>query len=316
MLKAFQYAIKYNLILLYAFSVSIAKADVPLTIEDLLTSQNRWRVGLSTNYSNTSQQRVSTGSPILLQISPVQYVALPTRIGESRTNNDTLAITPSLRYGVSSKTELYGRSTFIADNTRIQDINGQRSESNNRFESLWLGVNHKFISEGKTPALLGFVEMAVLENTRLSANSNGSTFSAKSWLVGATTYRVIDPMVLSLTAAYRLNLMRDIDGTNYKPGNYLVLSPSASFAVNNEITLSGGFQWVNAQPSTLNSITQGLRNTSTGMNLGLAWLWDERSTLNFSGNANLSGNSGAGLGLSWTYKLGDLPLRKPLSKVE
>lgn len=294
-------------LILTSFS-TFSLADVPLTIEDLLTAQNRWRVGLGINYSNTNEQKISTGSPVLLQIGPVQYIALPTQIGESRTNSDTLSISPSLRYGLSGKTELYGRSTFIADSSRIQDTNGQHSESDSRFESLWLGVNHKFISEGKTPALLGFIEMAALENTRLSGKNDNIDY-AKSWLIGATTYRVIDPMVLSLTAAYRFNQTHDLDGASYKLGNYLVLNPSASFAVNNEITLSGGFQWIDSQPSELNGVSQGLRNTNTNLNLGLAWLWDERTTLNFSGNANVSGNGGAGLGLTWTYKLGDLPSR-------
>ncbi|MDO9394834.1 MAG: transporter [Methylotenera sp.] len=291
-----------------------ALADIPLTIDDLLTAQNRWRAELGLSYSNANQQKVSTGQPIFVQVGPVQYIALPTRIGESRVNSDTLVLTPGLRYGLSGKTELYGRSSWIADSTRIQDINGQQSQSDNRFESLWLGVNHKFISEGKSPALLVFLEMAAIENFKLSASSDTHMVSAHSWLVGATTYRVIDPMVLSLTAAYRANLARDIDDTDYKPGNYLLLNPSASFAVNNEITLSGGFQWTNMQPTIINGVEQGTRSTNTNMNLGLAWLWDERSTLNFSGRANISGNNSAGLGLTWTYKLGYLPLRKPLGK--
>lgn len=295
---------------------SMAYADELLTVEDLLTVQNRWRVGLGVNYSNSNQKNLSIGEPLLIQIGPVQYIALPKKIDETRINSDMLVITPSLRYGLSGKTELYGRGSWIVDSTRTQSLSGQENQSNSRFESFWLGVNHKFISEGKSPALLGFIEMAVFENTNMVGSYKENMASAHSWLLGATIYRVIDPIVLSLTGAYRVNLTRDADGVNYKPSNYLVLSPSASFAVNNEITLSGGFQWLNSQPPSISGVEQGLRNTSTSMNLGLAWLWGERTTLNFSGNADISGNNGAGLGLTWTYKLGDLPLRKPPSTAE
>jgi hypothetical protein len=301
---------KLPLVMLCILFALPAKADVELTIEDLLTAQNRWRIGLGVNYSNVEQQRISTGQPLLIQISPTQFIALPTKIGESHINSDTLVLTPSIRYGLSGRTELYGRASWVSDSTRIQGINGQSSESDNRFDSLWLGVNHKFISEGKYPALLGFMEVAAAENSQLPNSNDSSTVAAHSWLIGATTYRVLDPMVLSLTAAYRVNLTRNIAGQDYKPGNYLLLSPSASFAVNNDITLSGGLQWLSVQPTEINSHEQGWRQTKTSMNVGLAWRWDERSVVNFSGNANISGQSGAGLGMTWTYKLGDLPPTK------
>lgn len=116
-------------------------------------------------------------------------------------------------------------------------------------------------------------------------------------------------MVLSLTAAYGLNLRRDIDGTNYKPGSHFVINPSAAFAVNNEITLSGGLQWINVATTEINNQPQGFRQTNTSMNAGISWLWDERSTLNINARANISGNSNAGIGLNWSYKLGNLPAR-------
>lgn len=287
--------------------ISSAVADLPPTIEDLLTAQNRWRADLGINYANSTHKNISVGEPLLLQITPTQFIALPASISESRVNSDVLALSPGLRYGLSGKTELYGRGTWLNESTRIQNNAGTQTESDNRFQSVWLGINHKFIAEGKTPALLGFAEFAALENNKLANSENLS--SAKSWVVGATTYRVIDPIVLSLTAAYGLNLNRDIDGTDYKPGNYFVVNPSVAFAVNNEITLSGGLQWINTNPTEINHQTQGIRQTNTSFNAGLSWLWDERSTLNLIVRANISGNSNAGIGLNWSYKLGDLQMR-------
>lgn len=137
-------------------SSSSALADVPLTIEDLLTAQNRWRAELGINYTNSNQKNLSVGKPLLLQIAPVQFIALPTNVSESRINSDTLILSPGLCFGLSGKTELYGRSSWLIENSRIQNNASTQSQSDSRFQSAWLGINHKFISEGKTPALLGF----------------------------------------------------------------------------------------------------------------------------------------------------------------
>ena len=38
-----------------------AFADLPLTVEGMLSAQNRWRAELGVNYANTEQRSVSTG---------------------------------------------------------------------------------------------------------------------------------------------------------------------------------------------------------------------------------------------------------------
>lgn len=284
-----------------------AHAELPLTVEGLLTSQNRWRAELGINYANAESQGVSAGQAVSVQVAPGQFVAIPTRIGTSLINTDAVVLSPGLRYGLSAKTELYGRATWFNNRARIQDVNGDNSQSSSRFDSLWLGINHKLIEEGKLPALLGFVEIAAAEKSQLPGLNDTRTVAGKSGLIGATTYRIIDPVVLVITAAYRLNTSRNINGQSYTPGNYLLLSPSMSFAVNNDISLSAGIQWRNQRANALNGHDQSLLRTSTDLDLGLAMQWDDRSTISFSSTANLSGNSGASLGLTWTSKLGKLP---------
>lgn len=284
-----------------------AHADLPLTAEGFLTSQNRWRTELGINYLNRELQGVSTGQGISVQVAPAQFVTIPTQIGASLINSDAVVLSPALRYGLSENTELYGRASWFNNRTRIQDVNGFAGQSSSRFDSLWLGINHKLFEEGRLPALLGFVEIAAAEKSQLPGLNDVRTVVGKSSLVGTTTYRIFDPVVLALTAAYRLNAPRTINGQSYTPGNYLLLNPSMSFAVNNDISLSAGIQWRNQRANALNGKDQTLLRTSTDLDLGLAMQWDERSSINFRSTANLSGNSGASLGLTWTSKLGKLP---------
>lgn len=175
---------------------------------------------------------------------------------------------------------------------------------------MWLGVNHLFIEEGKSPALLGFAEIAAVERSQLPGSTDTQDYSGHSGLIGATTYRVIDPVVLSFTGAYRINAPRVINTQSYIPGNYLLLNPSVSFAVNSDITLSAGLLWLNTRADMLNGQDQSIIRTSTDFSFGLAWLWDERTILSINNSANLSGSGGANLGLIWTHKLGELPQRK------
>jgi len=44
-----------------------ARADLPLTVEDLITDKGQFKLELSIAYANTDRQGVSTGAPISVQ---------------------------------------------------------------------------------------------------------------------------------------------------------------------------------------------------------------------------------------------------------
>ena len=289
-------------ILLLCTTVALpSQADLPLKIEDLLTKKNQWRGELGMVYANREQRDISTGEFIQIQIGPTQFISLPTVGGEQQVNSDTLVLTPGLRYGVTLDTELYGRLSLSHTASRSEDAGGgTHSQSDDRFADVWLGINHRFWDDDEHPALLGFLEVAALENV---ANEGTDNVSGKSWLFGLTTYRAIDPLVLGLTAAYGLNLERRLtNGTDHQPGDFLLLNPSVNFAVNNWVTLTYGLQWRWRQADKFNGQPQGLRTTNTAMSLGLGYSWSQRLTLNFNARTNISGQNNAEIGLTFLYK--------------
>ena len=201
--------------------------------------------------------------------------------------------TLGLRYGLTAKAEIYGRVSYLHNSSRSSDLSGTSSSSDSRFADAWGGVNYQFKKDDDTPALLGFAEVALLEK------HSKSSASFKSWMLGVTTYKAIDPVVLSLTAAYRFNQARQDGAADYKPGNLLFLNPSLAFAVNDRVTLTTGLQWTNRQADTLDGNAQGFRRTSTDLLLGAGYGVANGNTLNFTFKANASGRDGADLRLNW-----------------
>ena len=274
---------------------TLALADLPLTVEDLITDQGKIKLDATLVYANSERQGVQTGEPIVVQTGPTSFITLPTRIGDTRTNTDTLVATLGLRYGLTRDAELYGRAGYLHSLTRTSDLSGVTSSNDNRFSDAWLGVNYRFLEDNVTPALLGFAEGALRERHR------ESSASGKSWLAGLTTYRALDPVVLSLTTAYRWNQARRDGATRYRPGNLILLNPSVAFAVNDRVTLTTGVQWTSRLPDRYDGTAQGYRRTATDLLLGAGYGISKDSLLNVSFNANASGRNGADLRLNWLH---------------
>lgn len=274
---------------------SAASADLPLTVEELITDKGKFKVDTSLSYSNNERQGVMTGEPVTIQTGETSFITLPTQFGESKQNIDVLVGTLGFRYGVSHKAEVYTRSSYLYRNTRSDGLLETESSNKNRFVDSWLGLNYQFSQDNDTPAFLGFVEGALYEKHQQSHSSG------KSWKVGATVYRAIDPVVLSLTSSFQWNQKRNDGDVNLQPGNHVSLRPSVAFAVNDRVTLTTGFQWMNRQADRYNNESQGFRRTRTDVTLGLGYGVSKGNTLNLTFQANASGKGGSDLRLNWLY---------------
>ena len=271
------------------------QADLPLTVEGLITDKGKVKLDVSLAYANSDRQGVSTGEPITVQTGATSFVTLPTLIGESRGNSDSVVGTLGLRYGLTGKAEIFARTSYLHSSSRSSGVSGISSNSENRFADAWAGINYQFKKDDDTPALLGFAEIALREKHEKSSSS------FKSALVGLTTYKAIDPVVFSLTTAYRFNQSRKDGEANYKPGNLFLLNPSIAFAVNDRVTLTTGMQWTNRQADTWDGQAQGFRRTSSDLLLGVGYGISKGSTINLTFKSNVSGSNGADLRLNWLH---------------
>lgn len=284
---------------------SIAWADLPLTVEGLLTAKDRYRLELGVSFANSDRRSVDPRFD-LIQTGSGSFVLLLVDVGEERRNSDFMVMTLGFRYGVTRDTEIFTRLTATASDIRFQNNTGTGSDSNQQLSDFVIGVNHKFSDDNDTPALLGFAEISLAENT----TANGSDFvHGKTGQVGFTAYRSIDPVVLSITSGYRYAGKRDVENQLIDPGDLLFINPSVGFAVNHEVTLTGGVQLKFRGKDKVDGISRGIRTSSTNLEFGLGYAASERMTLNFTTRADISGDSGAQVGFNLLYKFGDLPGR-------
>ncbi len=281
---------------------SVVRADLPLTIEELLTAQDRYRLEFGLIYANSERRNVDSRFASI-QTGANSFVLLPVDVGDERRNSDIFAMTTGFRYGLTDETEVFTRLTGTVDSVRIQDTDGTDSRTSQQLSDLVIGINHEFSGDNDTPALLGFAEISIAENTTI----DGSDFVyAKTGQIGFTAYRSIDPVVLALTAGYRYAGTRDINDLSVDPGDLLFINPNVHFAVNNEITLSGGIQWTLTDKDKVAGESIGILNTETDLEFSLGYAPSERTTLNVTALTDVSGDSGAQVGFNLLYKFGDL----------
>ncbi|CBN87594.1 TPA: meta-pathway of phenol degradation family protein [Neisseria meningitidis] len=265
-----------------------AYADLPLTIEDIITDKGKWKLETSLTYLNSENSRAALAAPVYIQTGATSFIPIPTEIQENGSNTDMLAGTLGLRYGLTGNTDIYGSGSYLWHEERKLDGNGKTR--NKRMSDISAGISHTFLKDDKNPALIGFLESTVYEKSRNKASSG------KSWLIGATTYKAIDPVVLSLTAAYRINGSKTLSSnTKYKAGNYWMLNPNISFAANDRISLTGGIQWLGKQPDRLDGKKESARNTSTYAHFGAGFGFTKTTALNASARFNVSGQSSSEL---------------------
>lgn len=292
---------KFFIWIFILFSPAASWADLPLTTEDLLTNKNELRLEFLVNYVNSDRRNVNTRFD-LVQTGTDSFVLLPVNVSSQRQNSDIAVFTLGARYGVTSKTEIYNRIIATIDNTRFQSEVETDSRSSEQWNDFVLGINHQLSADNDTPALLVFAEISVLEN---SATNGTDIVYGKSGQLGFTTYRSIDPVVLSLTTGYRYAGRRDIDGQSVDPGDLFFINPSLGFAINNEVTVTGGVQFNFRGDDEVEGERIGIRTSQTDLDFGVGYSVGEKITLNFNVRTDISSDSGAQAGFNVLYKLGN-----------
>jgi len=119
-----RYGFRFTLAPAFCFTFgTVAYADLPLTIENLITDTGKVRLNLSLNYANSERE----GS-LLAQTSTNSYTWVPTK-----NNSNILIGSLSLGYGLTHNTEIYERGNYFYSNSRTNSLGGISIAEDNRF---------------------------------------------------------------------------------------------------------------------------------------------------------------------------------------
>ena len=275
-----------------------AQAPVDMTnYIDVMADAGRAKLELGLTYTNSERRDVLTGAPLEVQTGPTSFISLPTLINEAEGSSDVIVASLGLRYGITADLEIYGRLHALYAQHRSQDLHHQvQRQEDSGLSDAWVGLNYRLSPDTTTPALLGFVEAAVYER------HDQRSASLKSWMGGLTTYRAIDPIILSLTAALRWNQERKLDNYRLNPGDFVMLTPSAAFAVNDRITLTSGWQWTSRASDRHDGLATHFRRNHSDLLLGIGYGVAKGNSLLLNFKTDASGHRGAELRLNWTQR--------------
>ncbi|NIB38629.1 hypothetical protein HBA55_03475 [Pseudomaricurvus alkylphenolicus] len=250
-------------------------SELPLTVEDLLTANDRYRVDLDVNYFNDS-----TDEQLLAQ----------------KSNLDLVTVNMGLRYGLTLGTELSLQSSWQHMQARYQQGTHLSQMSDSHMSKWTLGATHRFAADnGKHPALLAFADAHYHQREDSGDNS-------WSWVYGITAYRSLDPILLSASLSIGSHQPYRVANLRVTPGDSVTLVPTVSFAVNPWITLSGGLRWSWIEGHQLDGEEASINATKSELILGLGYHWSQDLSIRVSTDFALSEDSGSTLRLNLTYK--------------
>lgn len=280
-----------RIIYLIILFFSSAFADLPLNLDEIYTDKGKIKFENNIAYANSEQRANSYSNPIYIQTGTNSFVAIPTYFSQTQTNNDTIIATTGLRYGLTSKTDIYANLSYLWQNIRSFDGINETSNKNDYLYNAIFGISQTILKDGQNPMVIGFIEASIFEKIL------GKSFYTKSWLVGISAYKAIDPIVLGFSGAYRFSSSYDSAYGKYKAGNYLLLNPTILFAANDKITLSSGILWINQQAQKLDDKKLSIHSTTTYMKFGVGFGYDDKTTFSLSAKFKTSSQSASEINL-------------------
>jgi hypothetical protein len=223
-----------------------AGAQLPLTIEALLVSEHRLTATLGSSRGSHREPALRPGS---------NGPSLAWR--ELTVEQSSLG----LRYGLTQRLEVNARY----ERSRLRrELDGQFTGTGTG-ERFVLGANW-LAARGVAGSLLLDARVAALGRPLGSA---GGWQVATGGSLGATWYRSLDPVVLSLAARYQREAP-ERGAAGRRPGALFSADAAVNFAVNHRVTLIGGFGLSRREPDRVANRAIGGTRLRSSVDLGLA----------------------------------------------
>lgn len=268
---------KATLILLGTISTH-CYADLPLTVESLISNQGKISLESSLMYGNSKANQAQLSGSLPIQVGANSYINLPTDITTNQQQTDYLIGSLAVKYGISHKSDIGIRvNTSYVTERDLAHTNFDKPQNKFELNDIGITASHQFLEDDKYPALVGFADVAIIEK-RQDQNTPLANMS-----LGITTYRSYDPIVLSLTTGYKYNFEKILNNKqNYKPSDIFFINPQVAFAANDRISLLGAINLKHIGKQTLNNQTAFKPRNAIDMIFGLGYGLDDNASINLT----------------------------------
>lgn len=269
---------KAILILLLGTVSTHCYADLPLTVESLISSQGKFSLESSLMYGNSKTNQAELSGALPIQVGANSYINLPTDITTSEQQTYYLIGSLAIKYGISPQSDIGIRAntSYVAERD-LAYSSPDSTQSKFELNDISITASHQFLEDAQYPALVGFADVAVIEK-RQDKNTPLANVS-----MGLTAYRSYDPIVLSLTTGYKYNFEKSLNSQqNYKPSDVFFINPQVAFAANDRVSLLGGFNFKHIGKQTQNNQTTFKARNATDMIFGLGYGLDNNANLNLT----------------------------------
>lgn len=270
------------------------KPDSLLRLEDFAPKTGSISTSLGLTYITQRDDAVAVGT-VLSPLFPGIFIVLP-NVQTTAQEQDSVVGSLGLRDGLISRLNLTARVNGTYRNVRTETAETTHTSETGRLTNVSLGFDYRVTSPVSQPFIIGFAQVAVLED------SGGQFVSGKTASAGLTANWVKDPLILSGTVTYSHFLERDFGVQTLNPGNLVTVSPSIGFAANPDVNLSWGFSLGFRQGDRLDDVQQGTWRTRPSITLGMAYSQSRSTVVNVSARAGVGGNDRTQLSVFVTHR--------------
>lgn len=281
---------------LYIFQT--AYADVPLTVENIISEKGKLTAELGLTYGNNKIRNAEITGYIPVQVSDTSFVNIPTVITNQQVQNEYVVTNIGVKYGLFENLDLSLKSNFIYSSNRFLNLESiEKSQTKLDISDISIGMNYQFIYDDIYPAIVGFFETTAFEKSYNNLNFSNYTF-------GLTTYRSYDPIVLSLTIGYKHSLKRKFDKKNYfKPSDLFFLNPQVAFSANDRVSLLAGLNFKHLGDQKLNNSVIIKKINSLDYSFGMGYGLNDNSNFNLIANIRQDFDNSSEIRLIYNKKI-------------
>lgn len=290
-----------RLITFFILLGSMAFAQKPVRIDEILTETNHLKLDTTFSYSNI-QSSSNLSASQTFQTQNGDFVTIPTYLGTSKSNRDYLNLDLTLRYGLTKDIEIFASVNGYSSDTKNTLSGVFHNQSDKGFNALGLGLTYQVKTEDETPSLLLGLSTQVIEKTKIEGKTYSNNF--KNYRLFATSFYSVDPVVFLVSASYSLNKTKNLSVLKRDDANIFTLSPQVYFAVNPYTSLNWGVKYNHFGKTKIDNTLVGNSGSTLSFLTGVSYEFSAKTFISINAeylNTNAHSQNTIAVTLSYTF---------------